>query len=312
MATVVLQTGGRGFFGRRIAEKIREAGYELVTPGRPEFDLMDYASVEKVVREVGPEIVVHSAAYYGGLGICVNEPANLFFRNTVMTANILEASSKIPIKRFVSVGSACAYPGNVVGDMKEDDFWSGALHGSVESYGFTKKIQQVGGHSYSKQYGMVGQYPQITNLYGEWDVFTEYRSHVVAALIKRFADAVAAGEERVVNWGTGSPIREFIYAGDAAEGIVRLMDTDYQETINIGTGIGTTIKELAELVAKHTGFQGEVAWDVDKPDGVPRKVLDVSRMREVLGWEPPTSLVEGLKLTIDWYLANKEEADARE
>lgn len=311
MATVVLQTGGRGFFGRRIAEQIEHAGYELATPGRPEFYLMDYESVERTLKEVGPEIVVHSAAYYGGLGICMNEPANLFYRNTVMSAHLLEACANTGVKRFVSIGSACAYPGNVVGDMNEDDFWAGPLHASVEAYGFTKKVQQVGARAYGKQYGMLGQYPQITNLYGEHDVFTEYRSHVVAALIKRFADAVADGEQRVVNWGTGSPVREFIYAGDAAEAVVRLMETDYDDTINIGTGTGTSIKRLAELIAKHTGFEGEVAWDTSKPDGVPRKVLDVSRMKQVLNWTPPTSLDEGLKKTVDWYLAHKEEADAR-
>ncbi|GBE29797.1 GDP-L-fucose synthase [bacterium BMS3Bbin04] len=312
MATVVLQTGGAGFFGRRIAEKIREAGYELVTPDLPDFNLMDYASVEKAVKEIGPEIVVHPAAYYGGLGICMREPANLFYRNVIMIANILEASSKVNIKRFVSVGSACAYPGNVVGDMKEDDFWSGALHPSVEAYGFTKKVQQVGGRAYQKQYGTIGQYPQITNLYGENDVFTEYRSHVVAALIKRYANAVASGADQVMNWGTGSAVREFMYTHDGAEAIVKLMETDFDDTLNIGSGIGTTIKELATLVAELTGFEGEVAWDTDKPDGVPRKVLDVTRMKEVLNWEPPTSLRDGLKKTIDWYLANKEEADARQ
>ena len=311
MAEVVLLTGGRGFFGRRIAEALAARGYEVVTPSRPEFDLLDSCSVERVMKQVRPHTVVHSAAYYGGLGICVAEPARIFHDNTLMCLNVLDALPKADVRRFVSVGSACAYPGNVVGDMKEDDFWSGALHPSVESYGFMKKIQQVGARAYAKQFGINGQFPQITNLYGEHDVFTEYRSHVVAALIKKFADATLSGAKEVVCWGTGKPVREFIYSGDAAEGVVRLMGTDYGEPINIGTGVGMTIKELSEMVAKHAGFGGRIVWDTNRPDGVMRKVLDVSRMKQALDWSPPHSLDAGLAKTIQWYLAHKETADAR-
>src|SRR5262249_10876826 len=147
------------------------------------------------------------------------------------------------VKRFMSIGSACAYAGDVSGDMKESDFWAGPLHPSVESYGFTKKVQQVALNAYARQYGIKGQFPIITNLYGEHDVFGEYRSHVAAALIKRFADAKAAGAPEVVCWGTGKPVREFIYVGDAAEAVVRLLETDHFAPVNIGTGVGTTIKE---------------------------------------------------------------------
>ncbi|MDP8207119.1 MAG: NAD-dependent epimerase/dehydratase family protein [Candidatus Electryonea clarkiae] len=312
MSSKVLLTGGRGFFGRRILEALQKHEYDVTTPSRPEFDLMDFKSAQLTIHENNPEIVIHSAAYYGGLGINVHEPANLFFKNTIMVANLLEACGNANVKRFISIGSACAYPQDVDGDMKEDDFWSGPLHSSVEAYGFSKKIQQVGARAYHKQYGIKGQFPQITNLYGENDVFTEYRSHVAAALIKRFADAKENDAEEVVNWGTGKPVREFLYAGDAAEAIIRLMETDYFDTMNIGTGIGTTIKELAELIAKHIGYEGKIVWDTSKPDGVMRKVLDISRMKEVLQWEPPTSLDEGLGKTINWYLSNKEKADLRE
>jgi GDP-L-fucose synthase len=211
----------------------------------------------------------------------------------------------------MAIGSACAYGGHIAGDMREDDFWSGPLHASVEAYGFTKKVLQVGLHAYGKQYGMQGQLPLVTNLYGEHDVFGEYRSHVAGALIKKFADAVQSCAKEVVCWGTGSPVREFIYVGDAAEAVVRLLKTDYLEPLNIGTGVGTSIKELAETIARCVGFRGEIVWDGSKPDGVGRKVLDVTRMKEVLGWTPPTSLEEGLVQTIRWYLANKETADAR-
>lgn len=311
MSAIVLLTGGSGFLGRRIAESLRARGHEVIAPGRPKFDLMDRASVDRAIDTIRPDIVVHSAAYYGGLGICVAEPHEVFYRNTIMSANLLDAAARGGGKRFLGVGSACAYAGDVAGDMSEDQLWAGPLHPSVESYGFTKKVQQVGMNAYRKKFGMVGQFPLITNLYGEHDVFGEYRSHVAAALIKKFADAVQSGARQVQCWGSGRPVREFIYVGDAADGIARLLESGYTEPLNIGTGIGTSIAELAELVARFTGFRGEIVWDAVKPDGVGRKVLDVTRMKRVLNWEPPTSLAEGLEKTIKWYLANKTTADAR-
>ena len=308
----VLLTGGRGFFGRRIAKALDERGFSVVAPCRPELELLDGDSVCRVVLAVRPDIVVHSAAHYGGLGILSAEPARVFRDNLIMAVNILDAAGEARVKRFVSIGSACAYPGNVDGDMQEEDYWSGALHPSVEAYGFTKKVHQVGVHAYARQYGMEGQFPIITNLYGEHDVFGEYRSHVAAALIKKFADAVHRGDPQVVCWGTGAPVREFIYVGDAAEAVARLVDTDHLDPINIGTGVGTTIRDLADLIARFTGFRGKIVWDTPKPDGVMRKVLDVSRMKDVLGWEPSHSLAAGLEKTVRWYLANKETADARQ
>jgi len=173
-------------------------------------------------------------------------------------------------------------------------------------------VLEVALRAYNKGQGIIGQMPIVTNLYGEHDVFGEYRSHVAAALIKKFADAVIRGDKQVVCWGTGAPVREFIYSADAAEAVARLLETDHTEPLNVGTGIGTTIKELSEIVARLTHFQGEIVWDTSKPDGVMRKVLDVSQMESVLNWRPPTSLEAGLAKTIKWYMANKAEADARQ
>jgi GDP-L-fucose synthase len=311
MTERVLLTGGTGFFGRRIAEALRRHEYEVATPGRPEFDLMDAASTRRVVEKLQPDIIVHSAAYYGGLGICIAEPMQIFSRNVMMGVNILEAAAAAGVRKVMAIGSACSYPGAVAGDMKEADFWSGPLHPSVESYGFTKKVLEVGLRAYGRGCGIKGQMPIVTNLYGEYDVFGEYRSHVAAALIKKFADAVLSKADQVVCWGTGAPVREFIYSGDAAEAVARLLKSGYTEPLNIGTGIGTSIKELAELTAKLTNFRGEIVWDTTKADGVMRKVLDVSKMEEVLGWKPTTSLEAGLAKTIRWYMENKTEADAR-
>lgn len=308
----ILLTGGTGFFGRRIAEALRARGHTVITPGRPDFDMMDPASTRRTLEQVRPETVVHSAAYYGGLGICVAEPIPIFHRNVVMGANLFDAAAKVGVKKILAIGSACAYPAGIDGDMAETDYWSGRLHPSVEAYGFTKKVLEVALRAYNRGQGIIGQMPIVTNLYGENDVFGEYRSHVAAALIKKFADAVIRGDKQVVCWGTGAPVREFIYSADAAEAVARLLETDHTEPLNVGTGIGTTIKELSEIVARLTHFQGEIVWDTTKPDGVMRKVLDVSKMESVLNWRPPTSLEAGLAKTIKWYMANKAEADARQ
>lgn len=307
----VLLTGGSGFFGRRIADALRRHGYDVVTPGRPEFDLLDATSTLKTLERLRPETVVHSAAYYGGLGICMAESRAIFHRNVLMGLNLLEAAACTKVRKIMAIGSACSYPGGVAGDMKEEDLWSGPLHPTVEAYGFTKKVLEVGLRAYGRDCGTIGQMPIITNLYGEYDVFGEYRSHVAAALIKKFADAVLSRADQVVCWGTGAPVREFIYSGDAADAVARLLQCGYTEPLNIGTGIGTSIKELAEIVARLTGFKGEIVWDTSKADGVLRKVLDVSRMESILGWKPPTSVEAGLSKTIRWYLANKAEADER-
>ena len=219
----VLLTGGSGFFGRRIAEALRRHGYDVSTPGRPEFDMLDASLTRRTIERLRPDTIVHSAAYYGGLGICMAEPTQIFHRNVLMGVNLFEAAAKAGVRKIMAIGSACSYPGGVAGDMKEDDFWSGPLHPSVESYGFTKKVLEVGLRAYGKGYGIVGQMPIVTNLYGEYDVFGEYRSHVAAALIKKFADAVQSKADKVVCWGTGAPMREFIYSGDAAEAVARLL-----------------------------------------------------------------------------------------
>jgi GDP-L-fucose synthase len=298
-------TGGSGFLGRHLVPRLYERGYDVMAPRSAEVNLLNFDETLKYLEKNRPDAVVHCAAYYGGIGINQKEPANLFFRNTVMGANLIEAAGRAGIKRFVPVGSACSYPGDIIGDMKETDFWSGRLHDSVEAYGFSKKLQLVGLSACRKQYGISFDHLVLTNLYGEWDEFGEYRSHVAAALIKKFVDAAKNGKPEVVCWGDGSPIREFLYAGDAAEAIARSVEMEHDpEPMNIGTGIGTSIRELTEMIVEITGFKGKVTWDTTKPNGVPRKVLDISRMKRILSWEPQTGLRTGLVRTIEWFRAN--------
>jgi GDP-L-fucose synthase len=227
-----------------------------------------------------------------------------------MTTNLFEAAAKTNVKKIISVGSACAYPGNIVGDMKEEDFWSGPMHDSVIGYGSSKKIQLIAQQSYYKQYGLEGNHLALTNLYGEHDVFNEYRSHVVPALIKRFSDE--RENRSITNWGDGSAIREFIYVKDAAMAICKFIEQEHDLIpVNIGTGVGTSIKELAELTATYMNYHGGLEWDTTKPNGVRRKVLNISRMKEKIPDFKPIGFEVGLKITIDWYLDNKKEADAR-
>ena len=313
MSTKVLLTGGSGFVGSVIKERLEDRGVAVYAPRSAEMDLRDPSSVRGALQRSQPEILIHSAAYYGGLGIVTQEPLKMLWYNVSMTAGLFEALQDYPqLKKSVVVGSACAYPGDVAGDMSEDDFWAGPLHASVEPYGFTKKVNLAGQRAMESMHGATWAHPVITNLYGPGDVFTEYRSHVVAALIKKFADATLGELPQVNLWGTGAPIREFLHVEDAADAIVHCALSDYQGVVNIGTGVGTTIRELSELVREFTGFEGKLAWDATKPDGVMRKVLDVGRMQRDLGWSPRYDLRSGLEQTIGWYLANKEAADARE
>ncbi|MBM4040462.1 MAG: NAD-dependent epimerase/dehydratase family protein [Planctomycetes bacterium] len=310
----ILLTGGSGFLGCHIVAEARARGYEVLTPRSTEFDLVTMKGVQEYMRNlVGGggqvDVIVHSAAYYGGIGINETEPATIFYRNTQMALNVFELAREHQVRKVLPIGSACAYPGYLQGDLKEAHFWDGKLHDSVEAYGFTKKIQLVAQRAYFKQHGIESNHLVLTNLYGPHDVFTEHRSHVLAAMIKKFTDA----DDKVVLWGDGSPIREFLYVKDAADAIVRAIELDHDlEPINVGTGVGTSIGELAELVAKLIGFRGEIEWDTSKPGGTHRKVLDVTRMKQKLGWYPRWRLEDGLAETVDWYLKNKEAADLRE
>lgn len=310
----VLVTGGSGFLGRYIVEACREKGYDVLAPRSREcnFETGERAEAyfQGAVEAHGHiDVVIHSAAYYGGIGIIQSEPATVFRKNALMGVRVFELAEQFNVNKVVAVGSACAYPGYLDGDLREDRFWDGPLHDSVEAYGFTKKILLVAQKAYFKQHGIESNHLVLTNLYGPHDVFTEYRSHVVSALIKKFTDTT----ENVVLWGDGSPIREFLYVKDAAEAIVRAVELPHDpQPMNIGTGVGTSIRELAELIHELSGFEGSVEWDTSKPNGAARKVLDIARMQEVLGWRPTRSLRDGLRETLEWYIPNKAQADLRQ
>ena len=310
----VTVTGGAGFLGQHLVRRLQGFGAEVFVPRQRDYNLTTLDACLRCVLEHPCDVLFHAAAYYGGIGINQTQPATLYYSNLVMGANLMEAARLAKVEKFVAIGTACSYPGYLEGHLKEDDLWAGPCHASVVNYGLTKKMMAVQAQAYKRQYGLDSIHLILTNLYGPGDSYNPERSHVVAALVRKWVEAEQAKAPSVEVWGTGKPVREFIYVEDCADAIVLAAEKydDAARPLNIGTGIGTTIKELSETVHEVSGYQGKMHWNVDKPDGAPIKVLDVTRMKQVLdGWTPPTKLRDGLSKTVAWYRANKAQADAK-
>ncbi len=309
----VTVTGGAGFLGRHVVSRLENLGAEVFVPRRRDYNFVSPDASFRCLAEHPADIMIHGAAYYGGLGINLEEPGRIFYENLVMGAHLMEAARLHRVEKFIAIGTACGYPGYLEGDLKEEELWSGPLHDTVVHYGLTKKIMSVQGVAYKKQYGFNSIHLIPTNMYGPYDCYNPKRSHVVAALVRRFVEACLGNASEVTCWGTGKAIREFLYVEDAAEGIIRAAER-YDNTdmaLNLGTGRDTAIKELTDRVCEGTGYKGKINWDHTKADGTARKVLDVTLMKSALDWAPPTALKEGLCKTIEWYQNNKEYADAQ-
>jgi GDP-L-fucose synthase len=309
----VTVTGGAGFLGTHIVSRLEKAGAQVFVPRRQQYNLVSAEACFRCFLEHPADVVIHAAAYYGGLGINLVEPGRIFYENLVMGANVMEAARLAGVSKLVAIGTACSYPGYLEGALAEKDLWAGPLHETVVNYGLTKKLMAIQGAAYKKQYGFASCHLILTNLYGPGDSYNPERSHVVAALIRKWVEADLRGDAAVTCWGTGKAIREFLYVDDAAAAIVRAAEVydDAAMPLNIGTGVETSIRELAETIHRTTGFRGRIDWDATKPDGCLRKVLDVTRMKAALGWTPPTGLAQGLARTIAWYRENKETADRK-
>ncbi|MDQ3804076.1 MAG: GDP-L-fucose synthase [Acidobacteriota bacterium] len=300
-------TGGGGFLGRRVVANLRERGCDDVhVVRRREYDLVKGSDVERLYREVRPEVVVHLAAVVGGIGANRENPGRYFYENLMMGAQLIEGARLHGVEKFVQVGTICAYPKFAPVPFREEDLWGGYPEETNAPYGIAKKALLVQAQAYRDQYGLNAIYLLPVNLYGPGDNFDPQTSHVIPALIKKFADAVLAGAPRVEVWGTGHATREFLYVDDAAEGIVLATERyDGREPVNLGAGREVSIRELAELIARETGFGGEIVWDASKPDGQPRRALDVTRAAEWFGFRARVDFLDGLRRTIAWYRASQ-------
>jgi len=295
-------TGGAGFLGSHVVDRLRARGCEPFVPRTVDYDLRTGDGVQRFLGDARPEMILHLAGNVGGIGANRANPGRFFYDNLIMGARLIEASRLAGVSKFVCVGTICAYPKHAPVPFREDDLWSGYPEETNAPYGLAKKALLVQLQAYRQQYGFDGIYLLPVNLYGPRDDFDLESSHVIPALIRKCVSARRRGETTVSCWGTGEATREFLYVEDCADGMLLAAERyDGAEPINLGTGREIRIRELAGLIAKLTGFDGELIWDPSKPDGQPRRCLDVTRARERLGFAATTSLEDGLARTIDWY-----------
>jgi GDP-L-fucose synthase len=309
----ILVTGGAGFLGSFVIEKLRARGYEdIVVPRRKEYDLTREQDVERLYADFRPAVVMHLAAEVGGIGANRDNPGRYFFANAAMGLHLIENARKVGLKKFVQVGTICAYPKFTPVPFKEDEIWNGYPEETNAPYGVAKKALLVMCQAYRQQYGLNAIYLLPVNLYGPRDNFDLHTSHVIPALIRKCVEARTRGDLSIPAWGTGKASREFLYVEDCAEGLVASMERyDSPEPMNLGSGREISIKDLTELVARVSGFTGKIIWDPTKPDGQPRRCLDVTQAQRALGFTAGTSLEDGLGKTIRWYEQNREKATTR-
>jgi nucleoside-diphosphate-sugar epimerase len=294
----VTVTGGAGFLGSAVVRDLTTLGADVQIVRHADHDLRDPGAARAAVD--GADTVIHLAANVGGIGFNRANPAPLVYDNLMMTANVFEQCRDAGVGKLVSACTVCAYPKFVEAPFREADLWDGYPEESNAPYGLAKKMMLVLSDAYRRQYGFDSCAPIVANLYGPNDNFDLESSHVIPAMIRKFVEAVDAGEPTVTLWGTGTPSREFLYVDDAARGLLLAAERlDVSEPVNLGVGRETTIKDLAELIARLTGFEGELVWDASKPDGQPKRYLDVSRARELMGFEATVELEDGLARTIE-------------
>jgi GDP-L-fucose synthase len=301
--TSVTVTGGAGFLGRVLCEKLRQRGcFRLHVPRRAEYDLTTESGTARMYEEFRPDVVFHLAAEVGGIGANLAQPGRFFYANLAMGLHLIEEARKRALGKFVQVGTVCAYPKFSPVPFREDDLWNGYPEETNAPYGIAKKALFAMLEAYHRQYALSGVVVLPVNLYGPGDNFDSRTSHVIPALVRKCVEARDRGERSIACWGTGTASREFLYVDDAAEGILRAAEKlDEPIPVNLGTGREIPIRELVDLIARLTGFRGEIAWDTSKPDGQPRRCLDTSRAQRLLGWKAKTGLEEGLRRTIAWY-----------
>ena len=303
----ILVTGGAGFLGRAVCRLLRERGVadeRIIVPRRREYDLTVEADVARLYETARPEIVIHLAAEVGGIGANMAHPGRFFFANMAMGLHLVEHARRIGLEKFIHTGTVCAYPKFAPIPFREDDIWNGYPEETNAPYGVAKKSLFVMLDGYRREYGLQSAVAVPVNLYGPGDNFDPASSHVIPALIRKCEEARLAGADEVVCWGTGAATREFLYVDDAAEGILRAAEVMAEPVpINLGGGQEISIRDLVTKIAAACGFAGRITWDTTKPDGQPRRGLDISRARELLGWSPRQDFDSGLATTVAWWRA---------
>ncbi|MGB7581444.1 MAG: GDP-L-fucose synthase [Sedimentisphaerales bacterium] len=303
----IVITGGAGFLGGYIIDGLQKRGCEnILIPKIEDYNFVNLPDCFRMYDDMKPDIVIHLAAVVGGIGANRQHPGKFFYENLMMGVQLIDQARLRKIEKFVALGTVCSYPKFTPVPFKEDDIWNGYPEETNAPYGLAKKMLLVQSQSYRAEYGFNSIFLVPVNLYGPRDNFDPASSHVIPALIKKCVDAIDAGDDHIVCWGTGSASREFIYASDAAEGILLAAERyNGPEPVNIGAGFEITIKDLVEKIVKLTGFKGQIRWDSSKPDGQPRRRLDVSRAKKLFGFEAQMAFDEGLKRTIDWFCENR-------
>jgi GDP-L-fucose synthase len=299
----IVVTGGAGFLGQAVVRKLRERGFDnIVVPRSKEYDLRKEENVRRLFDMAKPTIVIHLAAVVGGIGANRDNPGKFFYDNAVMGILLMEQARLYGVKKFIAVGTICAYPKITPVPFKEENLWGGYPEETNAPYGLAKKMMLVQAQAYRQQYGFNAIYLLPVNLYGPGDNIDPSSSHVIPALIKKCVDAKRSGQKEIVVWGDGSATREFLYVDDAAEGIVLAMEKyNDPDPVNIGAGFEISIKDLVHLIAKASAFEGKIVWDTSKPNGQPRRMLDTGRAQQRFGFKATTGFEEGLKETVQWY-----------
>ena len=302
----IVVTGGRGFLGGFVCRVLSDRGAEVVPLGSSDYNLIEQADVRRMYKEHSPSLVIHLAAACGGIGANVENPARFLYENAIMGLLLLEEGRQHNLEKFVLISTTCSYPKDAPLPLQEDSIWTGKPVGATGPYGMAKRLLHEACETFGRQYDLPCVVLVPANLYGPEDHFDEEKSHVIPAIIRRYVEAKEARLDEVSNWGTGSPTREFLHVADAAEAIALAAEKDIpSDPINLGTGIETSIADLTTMIARAVGYEGAVAWDTSKPDGQPKRYLNVNRAKELLGFEAKIDLETGIQETVDWYRTNK-------